>query len=910
MKKFLLFAAVALVVSTAGAQMKSKTECIAEGVNTGAVLQTKSKASPSQTVTRKALGPVSQHQQLHPLKLSEVSTIQEMKMRDPASRLTSAPKAPSRDEGLVPFYRRPAGMFSSSLCFMREYGGVYFYDGLLLMAKPYAEYYWSGFAENANQSTSYGWTTYPASNDTDEQPRYIDYQSGLYRSVSDFNWLIVPLFTAYDGRIDDSGVAFDSYQLCNYKFSTDDEGATIANPVSATVYAVENGSDFNYLYDGSGDEFQTLCSSKTFLKGGRYGDTNSGYYLTFYYGADPYGDNEQGWWLGKNASHVDGIAQAFEKPQYPYILNHVYLMAAEMAIREDVMMTCKVYRLNEIPAFGNESVTLPDAPGELIALGHAYVTPASIGDDDTVLEFTLSDFTGAEIHPVIDYPILVAVEGYNDSNMEDLIDFTALCSYNDKDDEGYGELAYIKVEKREYDENDEPVYLGEYEWKGINNFWANVSTMKVGLSIFIDINNPYITFNEVQEDGQYLFPATGGLLSKTWLDGTSTSGIRFLTHSSADDKNWRITCDGSESLPSWLDINLIDGGNSSSHGEIVIAQVMAAPLPSGMSYREAVVKFEIPGAYIDYKFMQGTPPVGLRGDVDQDGLIGISDVSALIDFLLNDISAAGPQADVDADGEVGISDVSELTDYLLGNADLTPMFTGNRDFTVNGVSFKMIAVEGGTVAIGGTRSQEGNIYVSVENPVHTVTLSDYYIGQTEVTQALWQAVMGTNPSNFTGDLRRPVEMVSWIECQQFITKLNQMTGMNFRMLTEAEWEFAARGGIKTRGFRFAGSSIIDEVAWYNANAGGTTHPVGSKAPNELGIYDMSGNVYEYCYDWFTGYGYPSSDNQINPTGPETGDNRVIRGGSIDYGDDNCRAARRWGDSPDGKWKDQGLRLAL
>ena len=126
MKKFLLFAAVALVVSTAGAQMKSKTECIAEGVNTGAVLQTKSKASPSQTVTRKALGPVSQHQQLHRLKISEVSTIQEMKMRDPASRLTSAPKAPSRDEGLVPFYRRPAGMFSSSLCFMREYGGVYF----------------------------------------------------------------------------------------------------------------------------------------------------------------------------------------------------------------------------------------------------------------------------------------------------------------------------------------------------------------------------------------------------------------------------------------------------------------------------------------------------------------------------------------------------------------------------------------------------------------------------------------------------------------------------------------------------------------------------------------------------------------------------------------------------------------
>ena len=170
--------------------------------------------------------------------------------------------------------------------------------------------------------------------------------------------------------------------------------------------------------------------------------------------------------------------------------------------------------------------------------------------------------------------------------------------------------------------------------------------------------------------------------------------------------------------------------------------------------------------------------------------------------------------------------------------------------------------------------------------------------------------MGSNPSHFTGDLKRPVEMVSWNDCQQFITKLNQMTGMKFRMPTEAEWEFAARGGIKNRGHRFAGSNLVDNVAWYLENADGTTHPVGTKAPNELGIYDMSGNVYEYCQDWSSGTGYPSSDSQVNPTGPETGENRVIRGGSIDYGDDNCRVARRWGDDPTSRWQDQGLRLAL
>jgi formylglycine-generating enzyme required for sulfatase activity len=198
----------------------------------------------------------------------------------------------------------------------------------------------------------------------------------------------------------------------------------------------------------------------------------------------------------------------------------------------------------------------------------------------------------------------------------------------------------------------------------------------------------------------------------------------------------------------------------------------------------------------------------------------------------------------------------------------------------------------------------------MEKPVHMVTLSDYYIGQTEVTQALWQAVMGSNPSNFTGDLNCPVEMVSWNDCQQFITKLNQMTGMNFRMPTEAEWEFAARGGIKNRGFKFAGSSNIDEVAWYNSNADGTTHPVGTKAPNELGIYDMSGNIYEYCQDRIDNdFAYPS-EPQVNPTGQETGDSRIIRGGSIEYGDDNCRVARRWGDATYARWKDQGLRLAL
>ena len=208
-------------------------------------------------------------------------------------------------------------------------------------------------------------------------------------------------------------------------------------------------------------------------------------------------------------------------------------------------------------------------------------------------------------------------------------------------------------------------------------------------------------------------------------------------------------------------------------------------------------------------------------------------------------------------------------------------------FTVNGVSFKMVAIKGGTFTMGA----DGDDFDYLEKPAHEVTLSSYCIGQTEVTQALWQAVMGSNPSyfssrkNYATNLQRPVECVSWNDCQTFITKLNQLTGRTFRLPTEAEWEFAARGGNKSQGYKYSGSNNIDDVAWYwfsvrsqvNDDAVyGTTQTVATKAPNELGLYDMSGNVWEWCQDWFDAY---SSDAQTNPVGPSTGDKRVNRGGS-------------------------------
>ena len=229
----------------------------------------------------------------------------------------------------------------------------------------------------------------------------------------------------------------------------------------------------------------------------------------------------------------------------------------------------------------------------------------------------------------------------------------------------------------------------------------------------------------------------------------------------------------------------------------------------------------------------------------------------------------------------------------------------NKTFTVNGVSFNMIVVEGGTFMMGADDNDE-EAYDD-EKPAHKVTLSSYMIGQTEVTQALWQTVMGNNPSYFTGDSRRPVEWVSWDDCQEFLRKLNSITGQHFRLPTEAEWEFAARGGVNSRGYKYSVSNTLDNVAWYDVNSYNTTHPVGTKQPNELGIYDMSGNVYEWCSDWYGSY---SSGSQTNPQGPSSGSSRVLRGGCWYNFTRYCRVSYRGSNCPDYRNNNLGLRLAF
>ncbi len=218
-------------------------------------------------------------------------------------------------------------------------------------------------------------------------------------------------------------------------------------------------------------------------------------------------------------------------------------------------------------------------------------------------------------------------------------------------------------------------------------------------------------------------------------------------------------------------------------------------------------------------------------------------------------------------------------------------------------NIEMVRVEGGTFQMG---SDDKEAY-SNEKPVHTVTVGSFSIGKYEITQAQWRSVMGTSPSEFKNCDNCPVEQVSWDDIQQFLSKLNSLSSKRYRLPTEAEWEFAARGGNSSNGFKYSGSNDLNAAAWYHDNSGSKTHSVGGKSANELGIYDMSGNVWEWCSDWYDSKYYSSSPSS-NPTGAVTGTSRVLRGGGWLYFAVSCRVAHRSGLTPSGRVNDVGFRL--
>ena len=299
-----------------------------------------------------------------------------------------------------------------------------------------------------------------------------------------------------------------------------------------------------------------------------------------------------------------------------------------------------------------------------------------------------------------------------------------------------------------------------------------------------------------------------------------------------------------------------------------------------------------------YESEEGT--VKLKASVPSDLQIRLSKeavaaVSTANDVIQDNVSASS-------------TSTSQSSAITSGYTPASSVASGSNVISIlvkNDITIDMVKVEAGTFMMGAT--SEMHDLFNDEKPVHQVTLTnDYYMGKYEVTQALWQAVMGSNPSIFKGD-DLPVEQVSWNDCQEFISKLNNLTGKKFRLPTEAEWEYAARGGKKSRGYQYSGSSNISDVAWYTDNSGSKTHPVGMKQSNELGLYDMTGNVWEWCQDWYGSY---VSSSQTNPIGAVSGSYRVDRGGSWNYFARGCRLSFRYCSTPGSRRHDLGLRLVL
>lgn len=343
--------------------------------------------------------------------------------------------------------------------------------------------------------------------------------------------------------------------------------------------------------------------------------------------------------------------------------------------------------------------------------------------------------------------------------------------------------------------------------------------------------------------------------------------------------------------------------------ELVLKKALCADFTKPFSLDEKEILFLSESLETGREITISTEEDGDKIFVDGKYL-GLSPIIVTLNYSEHSIEAAR--------GEKKVQKSITVTSNSEASVKLQIFDCKNKTFTVNGITFEMVAVNAGTFEMGDTSKKDEPVDNSKkkgkkkskqveENKklTATVSLSGYYIGKYEVTIGLWKAVMGTNPTYKKAD-NLPVDIVSWDDCQEFITKLNELTGEHFRLPTEAEWEFAARGGNKSRGYKFSGSDDEGKIGWIQQNAGARTHPVGTKAPNELGIYDMCGNVWEWCQDYYNpDY---SCDGQKNPTGPSIGTTRVKRGGGWSWF--NCYVWMRNGALHDWRWEGNGFRLAL
>ncbi|MBO4813468.1 MAG: dockerin type I repeat-containing protein [Muribaculaceae bacterium] len=639
MKKFLLLGAVAIFAVMAGnAQIKH-------------VEKVRNVDIPMPELIKQA-----------PLKKMEVAQINENRNSVHAPMI-AAPKA-----NVKAWYNRPAGTF---------YWTTVAQDGDLaggwgipwIQLKPYSTYTWKNVSEGA---TSYQWT--------------VEYWNGEeYTTYGDES---VDLVTEYNMEMPDA-----PYLLANAEGGEDEYNFFMLTK-SDKDYEKVNGSTFNYpsaaaITSWNANGYRIFGMSHPAILRDRSQD---GYTYTYYTGATPHGSNATGYWFGKNDSGFDAICQVVEKPEHPYALKSVAVDPATVRVGlEPGTLTANVYKLLvDQPQYvddGKTAAELLEDDLELLASMTLEVDTALA--EHSWLIFPVMEKEGdlefeSSLH--IDFPILVEITGYNGEHSitddgelltadNGMLDFSA-CITTDEIPEGFGEMAFIKRFKYyDFDENDEPYLLDEpyYVYEGLNNFFSS-GELKAGFSILFEVEMPFIVYYYNAEDGEYEFPIEGGSFEKTYTSetGGSLTVDKLSLYSWEPSDVWTIMTPEGEDIPDWLTIeteDMIDEEEDEFSGEVQL-DIQCEPLPEGVKGRECTVVFTYPGAELTYHFTQGdtTTPVLLKGDVNRDGKVNVSDVTALINMILGVITKDEESADVNKDGKINVSDVTALVNIILGTS--------------------------------------------------------------------------------------------------------------------------------------------------------------------------------------------------------------------------------------------------
>ena len=534
----------------------------------------------------KGVDGVAPSQQLSLSRVQPQFEVMDMQLREPGEAVPSPHQSP---EFLKPYYLRPAGAFYSAFLAANGVGWYSFSNCEFIQVKPYKDYTYYSVVNGADENDEMIWDNTSGGVFSTCYSQNLTVKYGLEMTQT-------PVFYLYHSDLNVD-------ECFQYPHFVPVGNGVVNNLNPAYIYSAVDAS---YLDDM--DEYEFLLSSKTMCQRGRDGNVST--MFVTYNDAIPFGNNMYGRWFGKNGGHYDGMAQAFEKPTHPYLLKKVCVLTRDLECVAPVQLCCKVYRLDEIPAYrDDEPVELSGDFGDPIATGYTTVTPDTYEETYGSLTFTLYSHEEDdpelvyEINPTVDYPILVVFEDYNNPECDALRDFTCFVSADIHVDEGYGELAYLKCPVNDSEGN----FTGEYVWKGLNNLFST-GEMKTGYTIFIVADQPYLAFSN-NDDGEYVFPRNGGLMDKypvhpqVYSDDVYHS-IMFLSSNASED--WDITWNGSSVLPDWLEFEVEDMlDESGDFTDAVGVNVTAAPLPDGVGYREAVIRFEIPGDYQDYKFMQG-----------------------------------------------------------------------------------------------------------------------------------------------------------------------------------------------------------------------------------------------------------------------------------------------------------------